>query len=241
MKIKPIIAILGLSLMFSGCTKTEKTNISTIDDNSNEIIEVNINEVEKNEHNDMILQYFSDSSDNQYNFKLQTISSNNVTVNYPVITDYDGALTMQYINDSIDSFATNVSEKYSGAENITFNYDITKQSDFLFCIKLTSEPVDSGLVYSEAIIIDMDSTNTVTPELLFLGMQDAVNAVLNKHSTVESETPFDVSDMIMVVEGDNLTFIGKDENGLSDISTVTVPVKDLVDYMSINFGEHPAS
>lgn len=241
MKVKYIITVIGLSLILSGCTKNEKTNISTIDDNSNEIIEVNINEVEKNEKNEQIMNYFSDTSEIIYSFESQTISSDNITVNYPVLSEYKGELSKQYINDSIESFAAGVAQKYSDLKGLTFSYDITKQSDYLFCIKLTSDQSENEALYTEALIIDLDSTNTITQDILFLGSQDAVSDLITKHYSSESETVFDVSKVIMVLEGDNMIFISKGKDGLSDESTFSVPVKDLVDFMNINFGEHPAS
>lgn len=241
MKIKPIILVLGLSLMMSGCTKNEKTNISTIDDNSNEIVEVNINEVENDEKKQEITNYFSDIYNNPYGFESKTNQSNTITVNYPVLYDFEGELTKDYINQSLESFAASVAEKYSELENITFEYDITKQSDNLFCVKLASSPIEDGIVYTEAITIDLASTNTVTSDILFLGNQDSVNTLIGKHSTDESETSYDLVNMIMVFENENITFIKKDDKGLVDKSIISIPVQDLIEFINIDFGEHPAS
>lgn len=241
MKIKPIILILGLSLMMSGCTKNEKTNISTIDDNSNEIVEVNINEVEKDEKKQEISAYFSDTYNDAYSFESKTSYLNTITVNYPVLSDFAGELTKDYINQSLESFAASVAEKYSELENITFNYNITKQTDNLFCVKLTSSPMEDGTLYTEAIAIDLASTNTVTTEILFLGNQDSVNALIRKHSTEESEMNTDFNNMIMIFENENITFVKKADNGLADQSVISIPVQDLIEFMNIDFGEHPAS
>lgn len=241
MKIKYIITIIGVILILSGCTKNEKTNISTIDDNSNEIIEVNINEIEKNEKNEKIIEYFSDTSKSIYSFESQTTSTDNVTVNYPLLSDYKGELSKQYINDSIEIFIAGIIEKYANLDSIVFNYDITKQSDYLFCIKFTSDQLENGDVYTEAIIIDLDSTNTITQDILFLGSLKEVNNIISKNFSSETETTFDISNMIMILEGDNLIFISKNNQELSSKVTISVPIKDLVDLININFGEHPAS
>lgn len=241
-----LMGILSTAL-FSGCSAQEDTKISTIDDNSKEVIVVNINENEDNEKHNKIRSYFLNEKTTDYDFLFETLESDKYIIQYPVLVNYKGELSMDYINQSIKAHAeklvSNTSDVAEGVK-LTYTSEVVSQNDNFISIKFTGELPYEGSAYKlmSGLTIGLSSTNTITSENLFTEDKTLLNKEFEKAAKLIDTTSFAPADyMIMYIEDANIVFAYMENDMATEFTEIKFPLESIIDNLNIDFGEMPAS
>ncbi|MGB3366313.1 MAG: hypothetical protein WBA54_02405 [Acidaminobacteraceae bacterium] len=238
-----LIGVLSATI-FSGCNTTEDTKISTIDDNSKEVVVVNIND---NENLKNINSYFLDEKTDDYDFLFETLESDKYIIQYPVLTNYKGELSMEYINQSIKAHAmdlvSNTSDVAEGIQ-LTYTSEVISQNDNFISIKFTGELPYEGSAYKlmSGLIIDLNSTNTITSENLFTEDTTLLNQEFEKTAKLLDTTSFSPAGyMIMYIQDTSIVFAYMENDMATEFTEIKLPLESIIDNLNIDFGEMPAS
>ncbi len=239
-----IIGILSATLL-SACVAKEDTRISTIDDNSKEVTVVNI--VEEKEEFSEIKDYFLTDKTEEYEFEAQLLESDNYVISYPELTNYKGALSMDYINQSIKSHAESLVENTSDVgegDRLLFDYEIASQNDNFISIVFMGELPYENSRYKlmSTLIIDLRSTNTINMDNLFTDDKTILNSEFKKATKEINTTSFLPADyMIMHIEDKNLVFSYMENDMSTEYTEIKIPLEAIVEDLNIDFGQRPAS
>lgn len=235
------------ALLFTGCTQKDDTKISTIDDNSSDIVVVNINENEDLEKQNQVKDYFLGEKTNEYTFNFKTLDSDKYTIEYPQIVNYKGELTMDYINQSIELYAkdlvSNTSDVLDG-NKLTYTSEILSENNNFISIKFTGVLPNEGSAYNmtNAITIDLNSSNTITSSNIFTEDKTIINrefARIASEMNINPVTPENY--MIMYIENKNLVFSYLANDMSTEYTEIKIPLESIIENLNIDFEEHPAS
>lgn len=249
MKIYSKIIAMGIisTVILTGCTSQEDTKISTIDDNSNEVVVVNINDTEEIEKQNSIKNYFLSSKTKSYTFVSKSLTSETYQIDYPQIIKYDGELTADYINQSIESYAKNLISNTSDVldgNKLTYSYEISSENDNFISIKFTGIMPYEGSSYTmiHALNIDLNSTNAITFENIFTKDTSILDSEFKKASVLANASATSPKNyMIMHIENNNIVFSYLENDTSTEFTEVSIPIESIIDNLNIDFGEIPAS
>lgn len=241
--------IIGMisTLMITGCSNEEDTKISTIDDNSKEVLVVNINDNEESEKQSLIKNFYLGEKTEDYDFSDNTFEGEKFIINYPLLVNYKGELTMDYINQTIEAHAeelvSNTSDVADGLK-LTYKSEIVSQNDNFISIKFTGELPYEGSSYKlmSTLMIDLNSTDTITSSNLFTEDKTLLMQEFEKAAKLTDTTTFlPANYMIMYIEKDYLVYAYMENDMATDYTEIKIPLKSILDNLKTDFADMPAS
>lgn len=235
MKLKAAImtAILGSTIVFSGCgsnagvnnTKSDNTTISE--------------EIEKKE---------SSSSELNYDISKEVlkIEDKNTEIYYPQVKDYPGELLMDYMNQSIKK----ITDIYGNTETYTdvkIDYEITKMDENTLSIlfKGTGKATGTDIVIQQSVNLDIKSSNEINYDNFIKDDEESNNKVreiLDKKAKAKGLNGIEAEGIRIYFKGEEVVFyyMPLDDRAKAFIE-LSVPMSELDGYSNTDFGEHPAS
>lgn len=235
------------AVILTACTVQEDTKISTIDDNSKEVIVVDINENEDSELHDKISSFYLNDKTDHYDFSTKLLQGDKYSIRIPVLVNYKGELSMDYINQSIrahaDKLVSNTSDVADGVK-LVYTSEIVSQNNNFISIKFTGELPYEGSSYKllSGLVIDLNSTNTITYENLFTKDKTTLNNQFEKAAKLINTTVFSPDDyMLMFIEDSNIVFAYMENDMAIEFTEIKIPLDSVIDNLQIDFGERPAS
>lgn len=230
---KKIIALLAAVALIGGCASQPETT------NEQEI---------KAEETVTVEAPAEENEDAQASYTLKTDSyvdeTDNIYIDYLMMTDYAGELTQDYINQSfvniIDIYSNNdFYEKVQITPEIWMSTDDRISVVYSGSVTLTGGPTVEVL---HPINIDVASSNEITFDNLFTDTE-AVRKLVGDKVISEGISDFFEAEGIRIYMNDEKVFFAYMplDDSATEFIKVSLDISGLEQYMNTDFGPHPAS
>ncbi|GAU78724.1 hypothetical protein [Fusibacter sp. 3D3] len=185
----------------------------------------------------------------QYEITADSVSETGIyTIEYPIVTGLAGELTQDYINQSLKNAAMSMLLPDVNVKNpIVVTYEVKRQDkkyiSVLYKGLLTWE--NGAIEIWNPITIDIPSSNLILVENLIkndLKSRTEFNHIFSETALnvgFEFEAPQDW--MGMYFTDTEIVFYFMENDFATNYTLIQIPFAQVMDYINIDFGQHPAS
>lgn len=189
------------------------------------------------------------ANDYQYELTTSSVTEEGIyTIDYPVMNGLAGELTQDYINQSLKNAAMSMLLPDVNVENpLVVTYEVKRQDEkyisVLYKGLLTWE--NGAIEIWNPITIDIPSSNLILSENLVksdLKSRTEFNHIFSEAALqmgFEFESPQDW--MGMYFTNNEIVFYFMENDFATNYTLIQIPFSQVMDYINIDFGIHPAS
>lgn len=167
---------------------------------------------------------------------------------YPQVRNYKGQLYMDYINQSLKKIADKYNDN-NAYSKLKLDYEVTRMDNRILSVlyKGTAEMKDIGKIsIQESVSLDMlKSSNEIEFDNLVKSNEKARNAVigiLNEKAKEKGLSGFEAEGVRLYFTEENIVFYYMPlDDSAREFVELTIPEKEIIQYINFDFNEGPAS